>query len=76
MTCRMTMTRNFGFEGARGSGGLATEAPRQPCRSTEVWGLASARAGVEGVIHSSTHPRGGRPDLRFARQRQEESRLR
>ena len=62
--------KEFEFLGeARGSGGLATEAPRQPLRGTTVWVLASARAGVEGC-HSSAHPRGGRSAVRFARQRQ------
>ena len=51
------MAKNWGLGGARGSGGLASEAPGGLFRGTTVWVLASARAGVEGC-HSSTHPRG------------------
>jgi hypothetical protein len=36
MTCRKSMAKSLGL-GARGSGGLAPEAPRQPCRGSKVW---------------------------------------
>jgi len=38
MTCGNSMAKNLGLGGARGSGGLAIEAPRQPFRGSEVWG--------------------------------------
>jgi hypothetical protein len=50
VTCRKAMAKNLDWWEARGSGGLAIEAPRQPFRSTGRWALALARAGVEGEI--------------------------
>jgi hypothetical protein len=38
MTGGNSRAKNLGWGGARGSGGLAIEAPRQPFRGSEVWG--------------------------------------
>jgi hypothetical protein len=52
------MTREVG----RGSqGGWHLKPPSSPLEDRK-WHLASARAGVEGVNHSITHPRGGRSE--------------
>jgi hypothetical protein len=58
------MAKTLGLGEARGSGGLAIEAPRQPCRVGEVWGHAAfGPSRGRGLSLTSTHPRGGRADF-------------